>query len=406
MNELNLKQNEYVLVKDNEGNYIIVFSEFPNAKSALEIKEDLKAKNPELNNIHFSYDLEQNIDISKTEEITRGYVKELNLKQNEYAVVKDNEGNYIIVFNEFPNAKSALEIKEELEVKNPELNNIQFSYELEKNIDISKIEEITRGYVREDKQVFSSKIKPNPIQEPLKEPMPAPELTRPIQLPKTSENQNIIEGVNFTLDSFGNITGVNTERTPKADTTEFMPVDIKEYVTEGLDAGILNPIYAKKTAPTHLVQGEEGTNVTSWVENEDGTPRIEREGIVQKDEETGGLGWIATKVDSKGNPVIDRNGHMNQWIIKDSVFRRTYEPSNLGNDLYIKSEVQTLVQIPDNIVFKNKYGEVMNVAAGGYINITNYERMYGISERDFKDTHEIIEMQNTENIENTNGRSR
>lgn len=170
---------------------------------------------------------------------------------------------------------------------------------------------------------------------------------------------------------------------------EFKRVNIEEYVKEGLESGKLVPIQAKKTAPTHLVPGTLGEKVTSWVENEDGTPRIEREGIVERDAETGNLGWIATKVDSNGNPVIDRNGHTNQWIIKDSVFRKTYEPSKLGDNLYQKKDVQTLVQILDNIEFENKYGEVMNVAAGGYINITNMSRMYGVSERDFNDTHEL-----------------
>lgn len=170
---------------------------------------------------------------------------------------------------------------------------------------------------------------------------------------------------------------------------EFKKVNIVEYVKEGLESGELVPIQAKKTAPTHLVPGTLGEKVTSWVENEDGTPRIEREGIVERDAETGQPGWIATKVDSNGNPVIDRNGHTNQWIIKDSVFRRTYEPSKLGDNLYQKKDIQTLVQIPDNIEFENKYGEVMNVAAGGYINITDMSRMYGVSERDFNDTHEL-----------------
>ena len=180
---------------------------------------------------------------------------------------------------------------------------------------------------------------------------------------------------------------------------EFKRVNIQEYVKEGLESGKLVPFQAKKTAPTHLVPGTLGEKVVSWVENEDGSERVEREGIVERDAETGQPGWIATKVDSNGNPVIDRNGHTNQWIIKDSVFRRTYEPSKLGDNLYQKKDVQTLVQIPDNIEFENKYGEVMNVAAGGYINITDVSRMYGVSERDFNDTHELAQTVNIDDGE-------
>lgn len=170
---------------------------------------------------------------------------------------------------------------------------------------------------------------------------------------------------------------------------EFKRVNIQEYVKEGLESGKLVPIQAKKTAPTHLVPGTLGEEVTSWVENEDGTPRIEREEKVEKDPETGQPGWIATKVDSKGNPVVDGNGHKNQWIIQDSFFRANYEPSKVGDNLYQKKAVQTLVQIPDNIEFENKKGKVMTVEAGGYINITDLSNMHGISERDFNDTHEL-----------------
>lgn len=177
---------------------------------------------------------------------------------------------------------------------------------------------------------------------------------------------------------------------------EFKKVNIQEYVKEGLENGSLVPFQAKKTAPTQLIQGEEGQKVVSWVENEDGTERIEREGIVEVDEKTGGLGWIATKVDNEGNPVIDRNGHMNQWIIKDSVVKATYEPSNQGENLFQKKEIQTLVQIHDNIVFEKKNGKVMNVEAGGYINITKPDGMYGISKRDFEDTHEVIKVASIE----------
>ena len=33
----------------------------------------------------------------------------------------------------------------------------------------------------------------------------------------------------------------------------------------------------------------------------------------------------------------------------------------------------------------------MNIAAGGYINITNPDDMYGISERDFEDTYKVVD---------------
>ena len=40
----------------------------------------------------------------------------------------------------------------------------------------------------------------------------------------------------------------------------------------------------------------------------------------------------------------------------------------------------------------------MQIAKGGYINITNIEDMYGISERDFLDTYKFINENPTETI--------
>lgn len=171
---------------------------------------------------------------------------------------------------------------------------------------------------------------------------------------------------------------------------KFMRVDIQEYVKKGLESGVLVPVQAKKTAMIHAVPGKLDERVISWVQNADGTERVERDETVKVDEVTGKPGWVVTKVDNNGEPVIDQNGHKNQWIIRDSVFMSTYEAVPSRDNLYSKKDVQLVVQIPDSIVFVNKYGEEMSVEAGGYINITNIEKMYGISERDFNDTHILI----------------
>jgi len=170
----------------------------------------------------------------------------------------------------------------------------------------------------------------------------------------------------------------------------FIRVDIQEYVKEGLDSGILIPFQAKKTGMIHAVQGKLNQEVISWVENPDGSARIERVGTVQVDDTTKGLGWVVTKVDENGQPIIDKNNHLNQWIIKDSVFKNTYEKVSSKSELYAKKDIQILVQIPNSIIFTDKYGEEMNVGAAGYINITNPTKMYGISERDFNDTYTLI----------------
>ena len=109
------------------------------------------------------------------------------------------------------------------------------------------------------------------------------------------------------------------------------------------------------------------------------------------DEQTQKPGWIATKVDENGDPIIDDNNNLNNWIIDDSTFRKKYEtdPEN-PNLCKPKRGPQTFVEIPDNIIL-NQWGEDMAIAAGGYINITNPDDMYGISQRDFEDTYKYID---------------
>ena len=92
--------------------------------------------------------------------------------------------------------------------------------------------------------------------------------------------------------------------------------------------------------------------------------------------------------------MIDNNGHKNQWIIKDSVFKGKYEvdPNNIG--IYKPTGgKQIFIQIPDNIIV-TQWGSEMKVSSGGYINITNPDDMYVIQERDFNDTYRIIDSEN------------
>ena len=110
-------------------------------------------------------------------------------------------------------------------------------------------------------------------------------------------------------------------------------VDIASYVKEGLENGTLTPVVAEKFARIIAVQGNVGDIVTSWSESKEGNEIQEKKDEkVILDEKTNEPGWIATKVDENGEPIIDSHGHLNQWIISDSVFKSKYEKDeeNLG----------------------------------------------------------------------------
>lgn len=153
------------------------------------------------------------------------------------------------------------------------------------------------------------------------------------------------------------------------------------------------PKEAEKFARIVAKQGQVGEKVISWSVDSLGHEIQEKVAYVQNDENTNQPGWIVTKVDEDGNIMLDNNNHVNQQIIEDSVFRKKYEIDPENPTLFKpKGGPQIFVQINDNIIL-NQWGEDMKIAAGGYINITNINDMYGISERDFNDTYQFTEEQ-------------
>ena len=186
---------------------------------------------------------------------------------------------------------------------------------------------------------------------------------------------------------------VNNEETNDTgwETLDYREVDTKEYVEAGLADGSLEVFEAVKFARISAERGEVGQEVISWSEDEDGNPIQERVSTVEVDPETGEPGWIATKTDSDGNPIIDKNGHTNQWIIDAKTFRKKYEedPEHPGIFRPVGGP-QKFVQTSENLTI-SQWGEKMNMPKGSYINITNPDDMYAINPRDFDDTYSAVE---------------
>ncbi|MDO5407793.1 MAG: hypothetical protein Q4F28_10780 [Eubacteriales bacterium] len=164
--------------------------------------------------------------------------------------------------------------------------------------------------------------------------------------------------------------------------------DLHAYVQELMDhgAGIID---AEKTARIAARPGIEGEPVISWSEDADGYPIVERDAVVSADPVSGVSDWVVTKVDASGCELIDQNGHINQWIVEDSVFRKKYEADPDDPGIYRPAgRLQQFVRL-NEAVHILQWGEAGKVDAGGYINITNEEDYYCISGRDFKDTYRI-----------------
>ena len=172
---------------------------------------------------------------------------------------------------------------------------------------------------------------------------------------------------------------------------EYKKVEVLKYVREGLANGTLEPFEAEKIARIHARVGQVGEEVISWSVDENGNEVLEKEGVVSISEETGKPGWVATKIDDNLNFIVDNNNHVNQWIIDDETFTKKYEIDTINGDGIYKPTggIQIFVRINENItVFQ--WESNMTVAAGGYINITNPDDMYAISQRDFNDTYRPV----------------
>ncbi len=179
---------------------------------------------------------------------------------------------------------------------------------------------------------------------------------------------------------------------------EYIKVNVEEYVKKGLESGQMIPRTAEKFARIVAKQGHVGEKVISWSTDSLGREVLEKEAYVEEDKETKMPGWIVTKVDLNGNAIVDLNGHMNQWIIDDTTFKKKYE-IDPDNDLLFKPKggPQVFVQIADNIIL-NQWGSDMKIACGGYINITNAGDFYGISQRDFEDTYHFCDLDDHKGI--------
>lgn len=178
----------------------------------------------------------------------------------------------------------------------------------------------------------------------------------------------------------------------------YKKVDVLNYVKEGLLNGTLVPKEAMKFARIIARQGVPGEEVISWSVDENLNEVKEKVASVQIDPETNEAGFVVVKADQNGNVIVDNNGHKNEWIIDYKTFKKKYEIDPENPNLFRPvGGVQTFVQINENIIL-NQWGSDMQIAKGGYINITNAEDMYGISERDFLDTYKFIQEEPEETI--------
>lgn len=165
--------------------------------------------------------------------------------------------------------------------------------------------------------------------------------------------------------------------------------DLHAYVQELINNGA-EKFDAEKTARISARPGVVGEQIISWSEDADGNPIMEKDAVVSVDPKSGVSGWVVAKVDEFGCELIDQNGHINQWIIIDSVFRKKYEVDPEHPDMYRPvGGLQQFIRLSEAVHIL-QWGEEWNVDAGGYINISNEDDYYCISGRNFDDTYRVV----------------
>lgn len=167
----------------------------------------------------------------------------------------------------------------------------------------------------------------------------------------------------------------------------FTRIDGKAYAEAGIACGELKPVVAVKFARIAARRGEIGEEVITYSQN----GIIEKVDTVKADPETGKPGWVVTKLDENGEVLVDEHGNKNQWIIQDSTFTKKYDldETKTGGVYKPKGGPQIFVPIVMDVILL-QWGSEMKIEAGGWLNITNPDDIYGISQRDFEDTYKIV----------------
>jgi len=170
--------------------------------------------------------------------------------------------------------------------------------------------------------------------------------------------------------------------------------EMKHYVETKLPVSDI--IEAKKIGNTIAVQGTIGQELITFEVNSEGNEYIERVDIIELDPRTNEPGWILTKTGSDNRPILNTFGHPNQYIIEDSIFKSMYEPSLDGPGLYSKSQIEQFIKADDDITFETEDDEMI-VNAGGYIKVTDLDKISCISKVSFEETYAVINNQNKSN---------
>ena len=165
-------------------------------------------------------------------------------------------------------------------------------------------------------------------------------------------------------------------------------VDVKAYVLALLEGGARS-FPARKSECVLARPAVEGEEILTYTQN----GRLEAP-------ETGQAGcWHLTRCDGEGRPRVDTFGHTNCWQVDDATFRKKYDWEQMRpSDGFTRPRggVQRFVRVSQDIAFPKPWGENgsdvhQTLDAGGYLNVTDPEDVYGVAEEEFLALYEAVQ---------------
>lgn len=152
---------------------------------------------------------------------------------------------------------------------------------------------------------------------------------------------------------------------------EFKYIDnLKEYVNNLFIQGKKAKLFIKKATvmARPAVIGEE---VITYIKDKETKQLIEETRQVIKDE----------------NVVVVTNPGGEIYAIHKETFEKNYFKGENEGEYIAKATPRKLIQINENISFEAPWGGKMEIQAGGWLNLDNMDKIYGINPEEFYETH-------------------
>ena len=92
--------------------------------------------------------------------------------------------------------------------------------------------------------------------------------------------------------------------------------------------------------------------------------------------------------------MVITNPNGEEYVVSCADFDKRYEKAPEGNGFYIPKPIpQEMLVIDEDIQFMAPWGEIMDIRAGGALNITEIDKayIYGIQPLEFKQTYKKVE---------------